>query len=703
MPDSSQTRAGRAVPVVALILAIAFLLVAVGAAAVDHGRKRDSLDRALKAEVRQQSQELDDYFDRARSLTQITANNPAYREFYVRPGERVEKILSGDRVVRDAQKGLAYLEKLFPGSIGEACFIDAGGGENARAVRGRVEGFKNLSPDETKAPFFEPTFSLKPGEVYQARPYLSPDTNEWVISNSSPIVLKGGEVPAIVHFEITIESFRQQAAETSDRFDIAIVEASTGEVIADSRFGQPPGAESRLGRPDDRRFARFFSTAGTAFGEGTAEIGGRPSAFKTLPSSEHNANEWVVVATAEPGSSLVGELGLGEIALTLVALLLLTFAVLSFRASQAQLRSAALTDPLTGLGNRRGLVADLEMRLPRASVERPLLLGLFDLDGFKAYNDAFGHPAGDALLVRLSTRLQEVARDRGATAYRMGGDEFCVLASVEAGSEAAALEAASTALSEHGEGFAVGASYGSTLLPVEGDDPAEALRVADQRMYAAKAGGRASVGRQTTDVLVRVLAERYPDLGEHLDDVTQLCHHVAQTLDLPDEERASLLQAASLHDIGKAAVPDAIVSKPGPLNEAEWTFMRQHTIIGERILATAPALAAAARLVRCSHERFDGTGYPDGLHGEEIPLGARVIAVADAFDAMTSSRPYRPTPMSAEGALAELRRCAGGQFDPAVVEAFARALQDDEARSPELTLPATDWNPPAQSVGRHLA
>jgi two-component system, cell cycle response regulator len=348
-------------------------------------------------------------------------------------------------------------------------------------------------------------------------------------------------------------------------------------------------------------------------------------------------------------------------------------------------------------------VADLEMRLPRASVERPLLLGLFDLDGFKAYNDAFGHPAGDALLVRLSTRLQEVARDRGATAYRMGGDEFCVLASVEAGSEAAAFEAASTALSEHGEGFAVGASYGSTLLPVEGDDPAEALRVADQRMYAAKAGGRASVGRQTTDVLVRVLAERYPDLGEHLDDVTQLCHHVAQTLDLPDEERASLLQAASLHDIGKAAVPDAIVSKPGPLNEAEWTFMRQHTIIGERILATAPALAAAARLVRCSHERFDGTGYPDGLHGKEIPLGARVIAVADAFDAMTSSRPYRPTPMSAEGALAELRRCAGGQFDPAVVEAFARALQDDEARSPGLTLPATDWNPPAQSVGRHLA
>jgi hypothetical protein len=292
----------------------------------------------------------------------------------VRRGERGEKILSGDRVIRDTQKGLAYLEKLFPGSIGEACFIDDGGGENARAVRGRVEGFKNLSPDETKAPFFEPTFSLKPGEVYQARPYLS-DTNEWVISNSSPVVLKGGEVPAIVHFEIRSRVFASRRPETSNRFDIAIVEASSGEVIADSRFRQPPGAESRLGRPDDRRFARFFSTAGTAFGDGTAEIGGRPSAFNTLPSRAQCQR--VGGGGYRPARQLVGRrAGLWRDALTLVALLLLSFAVLSFRASQAQLRSAALTDPLTGLGNRRSLVAGLEMRLPRASAERPLLLGL---------------------------------------------------------------------------------------------------------------------------------------------------------------------------------------------------------------------------------------------------------------------------------------------------------------------------------------
>jgi two-component system, cell cycle response regulator len=185
-------------------------------------------------------------------------------------------------------------------------------------------------------------------------------------------------------------------------------------------------------------------------------------------------------------------------------------------------------------------------------------------------------------------------------------------------------------------------------------------------MYADKSDSRTSAGRQATDALVRVLAERYPEIGEHLDDVTELCACVADSM--------ALLQAASLHDIGKAAVPDTILSKPGSLDDEESAFMRQHTVIGERILAAAPSLSRAAQLVRWSHERYDGGGYPDGLRAEEIPLGARIIAVCDVFDAMSSGRPYRPTPMSREGALSELRRCAGGQFDPEVVEAFCRAL-----------------------------
>jgi HD-GYP domain-containing protein (c-di-GMP phosphodiesterase class II) len=127
--------------------------------------------------------------------------------------------------------------------------------------------------------------------------------------------------------------------------------------------------------------------------------------------------------------------------------------------------------------------------------------------------------------------------------------------------------------------------------------------------------------------------------------------------------------------VGKVAVPDAILSKPGPLDEEEWAFIRRHTLIGERIVSAAPALGRVATLVRASHERWDGAGYPDGLAGDDIPLGARIVAVADAFDAMTSQRPYSQ-PRPPEVALEELHRCAGSQFDPAVVEAFTAAWRD---------------------------
>ena len=131
--------------------------------------------------------------------------------------------------------------------------------------------------------------------------------------------------------------------------------------------------------------------------------------------------------------------------------------------------------------------------------------------------------------------------------------------------------------------------------------------------------------------------------------------------------------AAELHDVGKVAIPDAIINKPGPLDDDEWAFMRRHTLIGERIVAAAPALGAVAQLVRASHERWDGDGYPDAIAGEDIPLGARIVAVCDAYDAIVSDRPYRRGRSAAE-AMVELHRCAGTQFDPAVVDAFAAVL-----------------------------
>jgi two-component system cell cycle response regulator len=201
------------------------------------------------------------------------------------------------------------------------------------------------------------------------------------------------------------------------------------------------------------------------------------------------------------------------------------------------------------------------------------------------------------------------------------------------------------------------------------------MRKADDAMYAQKHSDPTTAGRQSTDVLLRALAERHPELGDHLDGVTELVTAVARQLNLGGEDLTQLRHAAALHDIGKVAIPEAIINKPAALSADEWAFMRRHTVIGERIIAAAPSLGPAARLVRSSHEAFNGTGYPDGLADVEIPLGARIIAICDAFDAMISARPYSP-PKTTAAALAELKRCAGSQFDPAIAPIFAKVITE---------------------------
>ena len=314
------------------------------------------------------------------------------------------------------------------------------------------------------------------------------------------------------------------------------------------------------------------------------------------------------------------------------------------------------------------------------------MLALYDLDGFKAYNDSFGHPVGDALLVRLGGNLSSAVRAVG-TAYRMGGDEFCVLARIDGGRPDMILEAASDALSETGTAFNIAASYGSVLLPTETADVSEALRRADQRMYARKGAGRASAGRQSTDVLLRMLAERDPELGAHLSEVTDLCLKTATRLGIPEEDMTSLAQAAALHDVGKSAIPDAILTKSGPLSDEEMMFIRRHTIIAERILGAAPALSKPAKLVRWSHERVDGDGYPDGdRRGRDTNRSAdhRRLRRLPRDDL----QPCLPgDTRTSEEAVAELRRCAGTQFDPTVVEAFCAALAESDQPPPRRRRP----------------
>ncbi len=335
------------------------------------------------------------------------------------------------------------------------------------------------------------------------------------------------------------------------------------------------------------------------------------------------------------------------------------------RAAQLELTALSQTDSLTGLGNRRKLIADLELALegPAATV-----LVLLDLDGFKAYNDTFGHGAGDALLSRLGQRLAARLGPHGK-AYRPGGDEFCVLAPVSSDTVASLEALAVDALCDRSAVFAVSASSGVVLLGDETRDASSALRLADQRMYAQKTAGRTGADGQAKDVLLATMTARSPDLGRHTSGVADLSAAVARNLDLPEDELIAVRHAADLHDIGKLAIPDAILDKAGPLSPEEWAFMHQHMIVGQRIVSAAPALVRAGELIRSSHERFDGSGYPDRLVGDEIPIGARIIAVCDAYEAMISDRPYRAA-RSHHEALDELRQCAGTQFDPDIVAAF---------------------------------
>jgi two-component system, cell cycle response regulator len=357
-------------------------------------------------------------------------------------------------------------------------------------------------------------------------------------------------------------------------------------------------------------------------------------------------------------------------------------------------RREALTDALTGLGNRRRLLLALEDALQSSTVRAPWVLLLFDLNGFKLYNDSYGHPAGDALLVRLGDKLARAVAPVG-TAYRLGGDEFCVLARVDARARGEFVDQAVAALSEQGEGFDVSTGCGCIVLPEEAHDVSSALRLADERLYADKRSRPThDASEELRSVLLQVVAEHEPELPEHLRQVAMMARAVGRRLGIGEKELETLVRAAELHDIGKIAVPETILQKPSQLDRTEREIIERHCEVGERILAAASAMMPVARVVRASHEHYDGRGYPDGRRGQEIPLEARIIAVCDAYHAMTADRPYRSA-MRSDEAIAELRRAAGTQFDPQVVDAFCADFQngfpiwaEEERRGEVLALAA---------------
>jgi diguanylate cyclase (GGDEF)-like protein len=369
--------------------------------------------------------------------------------------------------------------------------------------------------------------------------------------------------------------------------------------------------------------------------------------------------------------------------------------------AEERLREAARTDALTGLFNRRHFSEVLEAELARSRRNdiKPGLL-LIDVDHFKAVNDTYGHQAGDAVLCEIAARLHAAVRAYDTVA-RWGGEEFIVLApAVE--DEAALRAMCDTLLRCVGErtiktgdcSFDATVSIGAVLADPSASHE-QITDEADRALYAAKRLGR-NCSRLFSELTANDLAAEEPEAirlaqalslsagvregmpEEHAEQVASVSGAIARDLALPGDMILRCRLGGWLHDIGKVGIPDHILRKPSALDEDEWRIMRTHAEIGEQLVRRIPSVGSAAPAVRHHHEHLDGSGYPDALVGEAIPIEARVIAVADAFSAITTDRPYRRSRTHAE-ALAELRAGAGQHHDPFAVEALARALAAGEA------------------------
>jgi diguanylate cyclase (GGDEF)-like protein/putative nucleotidyltransferase with HDIG domain len=373
-------------------------------------------------------------------------------------------------------------------------------------------------------------------------------------------------------------------------------------------------------------------------------------------------------------------------------------AIALYQRSQYRMLSAmrlALTDPLTNLGNHRHFHERLQRELTLAEEKaHPLSLALVDIDDFKRINDRFGHPAGDGVLGQVGKRLRQ-----GGEAFRLGGDEFALLLPGLNGQQAFAAAAsvvdrcAALDLDHIGS---ITVSAGVATYPVQGVGRDELIRLADSALYWAKEHGKNQVRMYRPDVvelaelrrlaagpdraaryraaasLAKAVDARDAYTGSHSQRVGELAARIAERMGAEPEQIELLRLAGSLHDLGKLAIPEEILRKPAPLTDAERMVLERHPQIGFRMLESL-GVDPVAEWVLHHHERWDGCGYPDGILGHEIPLGARVIFVADAYDAMTTDRVYRRK-LSSFDALAELERCSGSQFDPEIVAALADEL-----------------------------
>ncbi|HEX7188646.1 MAG TPA: bifunctional diguanylate cyclase/phosphodiesterase [Actinomycetes bacterium] len=472
----------------AALLALGLLLVTAGVAAGALAeRAGGDLDHDLSLAGASRVTAVDDYAERARAVTLVASHSAAFADFYDAPGSRDERIrgqAGNPNLMIRVHTALSDLGVLFPDDVASAGFVDRTGAENAAVVRGESTDHVYLSPDQSDLPFFDRTFELPYEKVYQSKPYRSPATEEWVVSFSAKVLFSADVAPAVIHFDVTVESFRLALYDEDPGYRVRVVDLLDGRVIIDSKH--PQDVSAPLGQPDDRSL-RWVQTARD--GELRTSDGQRHVVERARAASNIATSWAVVVSVDELTGAWAGPTSLGPVSLLTAGLLLLAFSVVGYVRQGRMMHRAARRDELTLLHNRMSAREIADTLLVR---ERSLAVILFDLDRFKHVNDSLGHRAGDHLLAVIASRLAEVVREPDDVVARLGGDEFVVLARGlrDMAAVQAMCERISRAVTEpvviDGLHVSVGASIGVALAPDHGSDFGVLLQSADIAMYDAK-------------------------------------------------------------------------------------------------------------------------------------------------------------------------------------------------------------------------
>ena len=687
------------------------LLCVLGAGFIVSRQKTEqgALDRGLATTAGEKAALADTELERVRALALLTARIPPFAEFYADAGSQAAAIAAVAGPGREINEALQYLSTLYPTRIVAAGYVDLDGAENARVVGTKETAPGDLLKNVSNWPAFAQGAATPEGQAEISAPFMSPRAGVQVVAATTPVVVDGRK-RAFVELDLATSALDGiLASDVTDRTGVEIVDAS-GTVISGNGVSFP--GLNGTPRP------------------GLQSNGGWRYAVRPVPTASFSG-QWYVVAAGRTRSAFALAEGPTQAGVIALGLLMFVAAGLAMRRAQraaadsltaeqtaredAERRSR--TDALTGLFNRRHAVEHFAHEVARADREGTGVgLLMIDIDRFKRVNDSQGHAGGDAVIAEVARRLQIGVREWDMVS-RIGGEEFFVVVPsvtseqdvVELGHRLREAVADRPIRVPRGADITVTVSVGAVLVHRDEGSPEYAIDRADRALYAAKRRGRNRLCRfseldqldlraeQPEALLVAEAVALTNDLRRGAPTgrsslVAALSTATAEHLHLTEEDVLTATLGGWLRDVGKIAIPDAILNKPGPLTQAEWDVVRTHPVVGEELLQKFPELTQACPAVRHHHERLDGGGYPDKLAGEAIPLAARIVAVADAYSAMISNRPHAAQLTHAQ-AVAELRRCAGTQFDATVVAAFIAATSSKKPADAEAARKTGNFSP----------